>query len=256
MNKSEYLKAFRNEADTFLVAAERGLDAPVPACPEWTLRELVIHLGGAYANVGAVCRARAIEHADVRRVTDENETVRAGREAGRERAAGLIAWFRSQAADLEILLRDLDPDQPVFTCGPARQQGGFWHRRMAQETAVHRWDAESVHGQPRPIETDLAVDGLEEIADTLIASSRRQSKLAGTGERYLIRPTDTERAWLVRFDADRFEVEHSAGPADVTLGGTASDLLLYLWQRVPRECISIEGAPAVLDRYFELAPPV
>ena len=251
MDKSEYLKVFRDEVDAFVAAVERGRDAPVPASPPWTVGELTVHLGGVYIHIRAICRG------GLNKPPVQNEKLQVAGEAERElaRSPGLVDWFRSEAESMERTLRGLDPDHPVWTFGPPRQQGGFWHRRMAQETIIHRWDAESAHRVPRPIETGFAVDGLEEMADTWIARSRRRSKLAGTGESYLFRPSDTDRSWLVRFDADRFEVEPAPGPADVTLSGIASDLLLFLWQRVPRDRLSIEGDPALLDRYFELAPP-
>ena len=251
MDKSEYLKVFRDEVDAFVAAVERGRDAPVPASPPWTVGELTVHLGGVYIHIRAICRG------GLNKPPVQNEKLQVAGEAERElaRSPGLVDWFRSEAESMERTLRGLDPDHPVWTFGPPHRRDSFWHRRMAQETIVHRWDAESAHGTPRPIATGLAVDGLEEIGDTWIARSRRRSKLAGTGERYLIRPTDADWAWLVQFEADGFQVEPAIGSADVTLSGTASDLLLFLWQRVPRERIAINGDLALLDRYFELAPP-
>ena len=55
MDKSAYLKAFRNEVDAFLIAVERGREAPVPASPPWTVGELAVHLGGVYMHIGAIC---------------------------------------------------------------------------------------------------------------------------------------------------------------------------------------------------------
>jgi uncharacterized protein (TIGR03083 family) len=251
LDKAEYLKVFRNEVDAFLAAAERGLDIPVAACSPWTVGELAVHLGGVYIHIRAICRG------GLNKPPPFNEQLLVAGEAERElaRSPRVIDWFRSEAESMETTLRGLDPDHPVWTFGPPHRRDSFWHRRMAQETIIHRWDAESAHSLPRPIETGRAVDGLEEIADTWIARSRRRSKLAGTGESYLFRPTDIDRAWLVRFDADQFEVVPSSGPADVTVAAPASDLLLFLWRRVPRDRLSIEGDSAILDRYFELAPP-
>ncbi|HEX2173966.1 MAG TPA: maleylpyruvate isomerase family mycothiol-dependent enzyme [Dehalococcoidia bacterium] len=257
MDKNDYLRAFRSEADDFLTAAGRGLKARVPSCPAWAVGDLLVHLGGVYAFVAAIGRERAIDRADVKLVNDAveetNATLRNDPEFARSPRA--LDWFRESADRLEAVLRDLDPAQPVWTLSPQYQTGGFWHRRMAQETAVHRWDAEAAHGTARPIETSLAVDGIEETAVVLIPRRRRASKTAGQGETYLIRPTDADGVWRVRFDGDQVTVERSAGSADVTLSGPASDLLLFLWQRVPRDRIKVEGDPAKLDRYFELAPP-
>jgi len=48
------------------------------------------------------------------------------------------------------------------------------------------------------------------------------------------------------------------GPCDVELYGTASDLMLFLWQRLPAGSGSLvtEGDASLLDRYFVLVPPL
>jgi uncharacterized protein (TIGR03083 family) len=40
------------------------------------------------------------------------------------------------------------------------------------------------------------------------------------------------------------------------VAGTASDLMLFLWHRVPYERLDVHGDRTVLDRYFTLVPPV
>jgi hypothetical protein len=44
-----YLDAFHRDAAALAVAAGRGLDAPVPSCPGWTVATLLTHLTGLYA---------------------------------------------------------------------------------------------------------------------------------------------------------------------------------------------------------------
>src|SRR5215467_3594765 len=47
MELSEYLDAITRESGALADAAERaGLDAPVPSCPDWTVADLLVHLGG------------------------------------------------------------------------------------------------------------------------------------------------------------------------------------------------------------------
>lgn len=257
MDKNAYLQAFRTEADAFIVAVERGLDARVPPCPAWTVGQLGVHLGSVYSLVSAVTRAQAVEREDVKRVLDEVNRVRAEREADPEfaRSPKLVDWIRSAADAVEVALRDADPAQSVWTLGLPHQTAGFWHRRMAQETAVHRWDAESAHGAARPIDRALAVDGIDETMTALLPRRRRQSQVKGEGETYLVRATDTGDVWRVRFDGDAIELGRNAAPADLTMSGAASDVLLVLWQRLPPGAIQVDGDPAKLDRYFELVPP-
>ena len=43
----------------------------------------------------------------------------------------------------------------------------------------------------------------------------------------------------------------------IELIGTASDLMLFLWHRIPAdERLGVVGPRAVLDRYFTLVPPM
>ena len=63
--------------------------------------------------------------------------------------------------------------------GPDR--AGFWARRQAQELAIHRWDAQTAAGEPRPIDRALAVDGIQEVFDILperpgVAPIRRRGR--------------------------------------------------------------------------------
>ena len=43
------------------------------------------------------------------------------------------------------------------------QTVGFWYRRMALETVVHRVDVETGFGVPRAVNAELAVDGIDEV---------------------------------------------------------------------------------------------
>ena len=56
------------------------------------------------------------------------------------------------------------PESPAFTWYGPDQTVGFWIRRMAQETVIHRVDAELGAGVASiaPIPADLAHDGIDE----------------------------------------------------------------------------------------------
>ena len=61
----------------------------------------------------------------------------------------------------------------------------------------------------------------------------------------------------MHFEGDDVRLNESTGPCDVELTGTASDLLLFLWQRIPADQLDeVKGNRRVLDRYFTLVPPV
>ncbi len=57
-----------------------------------------------------------------------------------------------------------DPAEPSGTWYGPDQTVGFWIRRMAQETVIHRIDAElGAHEQVAPVADDLAADGIDEL---------------------------------------------------------------------------------------------
>lgn len=51
-NKESWLAALRADGAAFHTAVENGdLDADVPTCPGWTLRNLAFHVGAVYQRV-------------------------------------------------------------------------------------------------------------------------------------------------------------------------------------------------------------
>ncbi len=48
----------------------------------------------------------------------------------------------------------------------------------------------------------------------------------------------------------------STAPVDVEVAGPASDLALFLWQRLPATGLRVTGDAALLPYYFTLVPPV
>ena len=126
----------------------------------------------------------------------------------------------------------------------------FWFRRMAQESAIHRWDAQAAVGAPEPIDPALAVDGVDELVDTFLPSAKRRG-ITGTGETVHLHATDLDdRAdltgeWMFTFTPEGVEIERTHGKGDMAGRGTASDLLLFVWNRRPVE-LTCFGEPDLL----------
>ncbi|MHB1138982.1 MAG: maleylpyruvate isomerase N-terminal domain-containing protein, partial [Microthrixaceae bacterium] len=147
----------RAEADRFAVAVERGpLDAPVPACPRWDLEGLTLHLGRVHR--WARLAAATGTNPDPDRVPGPPEP---GEDGVRDRVR-LADWVRAGADELADTLATLDPDAPTWHPFPVPQVAGLWPRRQAQETLVHRWDAEAAVGDPGALDATLAADGVDE----------------------------------------------------------------------------------------------
>ncbi|MGC0419442.1 maleylpyruvate isomerase family mycothiol-dependent enzyme [Embleya sp. AB8] len=263
----DHITHFRREARAFETAARRALaaaEAPaVPSCPEWTVTDLVGHLGIVHRQVTGVIEARQStppEPGDptfYRLPADRTGWPEPGRTPTRgPLPVGLVDWFAAGAEALATCFEQTPADRVVWTWS-AEQSVGFWQRMQAIETAVHRWDAEHALGQAGPMAVELALDAIDRNFEVLVPARRaRRQAPPGSGERLRFRRTDGEGAWVVCFAGDRFLIEDPQSPGQVEIAGTASDLVLFLWQRIPADRLAVTGDRAVLDRYFTLAPAV
>jgi predicted lipid carrier protein YhbT len=123
---------------------------------------------------------------------------------------------------------------------------------MAHETAVHRADAESAHGEIAPVvPAALASDGVDEVLWTML--SRLRNARPGNGETVHLHCTDTEGEWLLTLQPDRVDVRDGHARADCAARGAASDLLLFVWGRLPAARLEVLGDGDLLARVRRLA---
>ncbi len=196
----------------------------VPTCPGWTVADLTGHVGTVYLHKTAAMRDGAEPEVwPPAGIADEDAFALLDRAY-----AGLVDEFASRKPS-DMAGTWYKPDQTV----------GFWMRRMAQETVIHRIDAELGTGQPvAPVPADLAVDGVDELLEVFLAYSVAEwgssftEVLAGSqGWTYGFRTDDA--SWLVRSAPGRMTVEAGAGagPTDVTIAGPPTALLRWVWNR-------------------------
>jgi uncharacterized protein (TIGR03083 family) len=242
MQTQQYLEQLtRNSERLAEVAAAAGVTAPLPTCPGWTMADLLDHLvrGDDWAK-------RIVERGQ------QGITERTLPEAPDDEPEGdaLVAYFLEGARALVRTLSGADPATSVWTFSAADRTVMFWQRRRAHETAVHRVDAESAAGDVTPIDTQLAADGIDEFLLSFLP--RLQEPLTAVGDfTFHLHCTDTEGEWLLsqRDGAASVTAEHAKG--DVAARGTASDLLLFLWGRVPADSLEVFGDDALLGRISE-----
>ena len=232
------LQLIRNDGVGFLDIVEHyPPTTPVAACPGWDLSDLTWHVGEVWD-----FWARIVEE----RITDA-EAVRALAEAERPDAHELLEWVTAAHTAIYAALIDGRPEREVWTWTGANRDVEWVRRRMAQETAVHRWDAAHAVGQPDDLDPLVASDGIDEFL-TYFANTSAQGAgpLEGTVHLHC---TDTRGEWFVsKLDADGidFTREHTKG--DVAIRGRASDLLLWLWRRDARP-VDIVGDSALAARF-------
>jgi uncharacterized protein (TIGR03083 family) len=236
MQPDAYLAAIRDNAQLLVAAAERaGLDAPVPTCPDWDIADLLGHIGRVHRWAASnTMRPPDAEFArpDVE-IPDPSDRV---------------AWVRAGASELVAAL-DRPADDPAWTWMPPHTVG-FWQRRQAHETAMHRVDAQSATGAAEPIEAALAADGIDEWLEIVGNTPWRQPP-TGAGESLHFHCTDVDGEWLVRRTSDGVEVERVHAKGDVAARGTASDLLCWLQGRGGVDRLEVFGDVALLDQWRE-----
>lgn len=231
-----YLSALRTEGDALAAAASKDLAAQVPSCPEWDVAELVRHTGEVHRHKAAVVRSGSSEAKWV------------DREKGPTPPDEVIDWYRAGLDDLLDLFTITDANQPAWTWGTGTTVG-WWMRRMAQETAVHRWDAENATGAAGPIDTDLAVDGIDEFLGEFIPGE--EIPWEGRDGTIHLHCTDTDGEWTVGLrtgEVPIYETGHSKG--DAAVRGRAGDLLLYLWRRVDSSAVEVLGDSDLAERFW------
>ena len=142
MDDDQFRPALHDEVLAYTEVLSRAdLEAPVPSCPGWTVYRLTDHLGRVHRSVSQMMA---------------DPTPEGGRWAKLPHAPEgpeVRGWFAEGAAQLEADLATFDAANAVDATADAeetliptwagRQPPRFWARRMAHETAVHRWDAES-----------------------------------------------------------------------------------------------------------------
>ena len=115
---------------------------------------------------------------------------------------------------------------------------------------MHRWDVESATTSPEPIEASQAKDGVDEVLDVFVPNRMQFDVLAGSGETIHLHATDIDDGeWMLHLRPDRVDWESGHAKGHVAARGTASDLLLLLWSRLPPNRLEIFGDVKLLDRW-------
>jgi uncharacterized protein (TIGR03083 family) len=242
LDHDSFTDAIERESAAFVaVGMTIDADAPVPSCPDWTVGDLLQH-------VGIVQRWATGQVAERR-----TERVWVGDVATPTEHGALLDWVREGSAGLVAVLRATPPDTPMWTF-PGMGEASFWSRRQAQEIALHRVDMQLAAGggdAADAIDSELAADGIDEFLDAVVPN-RLRDRMVGNGETFHFHRTDGDGEWLVRLTPTGPEVEHAHAKGDLAVRGGASDLLLVLRNRGRIDAVEVFGDVALLDRWHDL----
>jgi uncharacterized protein (TIGR03083 family) len=247
MEIAEHIDALRCQGEWLADAAERaGLDASVPPCAPWQVKDLLRHTGYIHrwaARHITECPDQILDG------PPEEEILRGGADD-----TGLLTWFLDGHAALVQTLATADPAVECATFIAAPSPLAFWARRQAHETAIHRADAESAAGATPEYEADFAADGIDEL---IMGFGRRRKYQPGSvtdGLRLRVVAKDTGDAWLIEARDGRLQPRRdtdASAEARCTVSGPASGLYLFLWNRADAAPagVTVTGDPGLLSAW-------
>lgn len=237
MDTSAYLTAVVEQTSTFADWVH-GRDAaePVPTCPEWTLADLVDHVGGTQRMVTML----------VGEQMTEPSKAYAGYVPGPTDSGQWRDWLNDGAAAAKAAFASVTDDTPVWDPSGGAAGVPFWSRRLFGEVCVHRADAAAALGTRYELAPELAVAALEDWLDTLTSRGYWENRpgfadaMRGDGQTLHFHATDASGEWVARRESDMVVLERTHTKADVAVRGPAVDLLLVISRRRP-----LDAAPAL-----------
>lgn len=205
-------------------------DRPVRTCPGWNIDEVIRHVGSVYRSV-------LMWLAERRRPSDWPRDPAPSQTTTQYLSAGL--------AELITQLRARDPAQRTATWWPADETYGFWIRRMAHETSMHRMDVQHAgRVAVTTIEDDIAVDGVDEVL--VLWFGYRLSLLGLTGTRESsVAVCAGDYTWFARAGPSGASAWQCTGEqaaqAEATVSGSPMQLYSWLWGRAGPGSVNYEG---------------
>jgi uncharacterized protein (TIGR03083 family) len=245
LTTAQHVELLRAEADRF-ASSLAGADpaAMVVTCPDWTVRDLVSHVGGLHRWSTELVSGGIVA-----------ETWRASLPLDYpEEAAPLDTWRDWLVAGAAKACRTFaatEPATPAWAWG-ADQHARFWPRRMLFETAIHRLDLDLTLGRPADLPVSVAVEGIDEQLENLPFIARwngEVAKLRGRGETLGFTARDADASWRVRLEPDGWWWDRAADDDDVVAEAGAVDLLLLMVGR-PAPELAVRGDRGLLDRWL------
>jgi hypothetical protein len=222
-------------------AAGAEVTAPVPCCPGWATTDLVFHVAEVYLHKVTVLRT--------------GEWPRQWPPSGLADEPGLALLDRAYA-ELTAEFAARPSEEKALTWYEPDQTIAFWIRRMAQETVIHRIDAEQTANLPvTPVPDALAADGIAEILTLFLSygaaawpeefATIKGGHLASVPGQDAIVITAGQTSWTVYPSPHEIAVQGGAAPAPRVLIEALPDLMLrWLWGRAPDTAIRSSGDPA------------
>lgn len=241
----------RSTAFRAAVASAPSLDVQVPTCPEWTLFDLAQHIGEGRRDWAVTVAAGP---------APAKSAAEGAPAAPREREA-LLAWLAESTEQLLDALRKAGPDRGCWTwweTSQSPQNCGAVARHQLQQMAVHTYDAQITVGAPQPMPTEVALDGVEEFLFTCVATTSAWPHKPAVIDFH----ASEGRSWRLSLSADGARTtrlprpgalsataaDQDADLAHASARGTADELVLILYDRIPFNSLQLDGDAGLFDQ--------
>jgi uncharacterized protein (TIGR03083 family) len=190
---TDHIASIRSDTERMAIACEAGpIDAPVAGCPGWDVRRLVEHMAYIHRWAGfAVLNGRAPQDGEVATGPADGDG------ADPDATAALAAWLRAGGNKLADDLAASEPDDDTWHVFPAEKQMWVWARRQAQETAMHRWDAETATAGESSLDPLLAAEGVLEYLELGLPRVLSREGVSPPESALRLHCTDVPGDWVI-----------------------------------------------------------
>jgi uncharacterized protein (TIGR03083 family) len=184
-----FVEDYAAAVERFAVAVGwSDLRNPVSACPGWTVRDLVVHLGNIHAWAATIVETgeRAVETND---------------EPHANRSRAVSEWYFAKAEDLYQVLRQTPADKPCWNFATGTGVAGFWHRRQLHETTIHQVDLDVASGRTTEVSARVAADGIDEVLTVMLPRMAARGRPVALTAPLQVVCSNTGDSWVVGPDA-------------------------------------------------------
>ena len=203
----------------------------VPACPGWSVYDLVCHLGQTHTWAGDI-------------LTTGHEAAETDEVPASVTAEAAAEWYAGTARRLLHAVQQGDPSDACWNFAGVRQTRGFWSRRQVHETQMHVVDLGQAAGVEPDLDPELSADGVAEVFEVFAHRMVAKGVVSALAAPTSLVATDVGRVWHLTPDpaggAPRLRAS-SGALADDQARGTAAELLTVMWKRRRPELLDVVG---------------
>lgn len=213
-------------------SAADGIE-PIVSCPDWTMDDLVLHLGTVHR------WAAAIVLSGMRGLPRPMPQVSGPR----------AEWYAGCGAALLTALQAVEPDEPVPNFARLRETADFWVSRQLHETTIHSVDAAQSLGGAEPwgVTPVVAAHGIDEVLSVFFPRMTATGQRPDVRARVRLDSIDEYASWIIAPGSDPAGPPvqlHSNAAADTAVRGTTVELYLALWGRLPADRLRFDSPEA------------